>query len=111
VVSASGSALTDRVNISIAGSPLPGPATRAWALEHDAVADLVRLAPRPLLLQHGRTDDLIPAANSERLYQLARPLYAHAPDRLALMLYDHRHTVSAEQIEDAVAWITARFGD
>ncbi len=111
VISASGSAASDLLDISIAGSRVPGPEARAWALEHDAAAHLARLAPRPLLLQHGRTDDLIPVANTLRLYEAARPFYADSPERLGLMLYDHRHTVSQEQIEDAVSWTAARFGE
>ncbi|HEV2237874.1 MAG TPA: hypothetical protein VGR57_14540, partial [Ktedonobacterales bacterium] len=76
---------------------------------HDAAAHLANLAPRPLLLQHGRRDDMIPLANALRLHETARPLYAEHPDRLALMLYDHRHDVSDQQIADAVDWTTAHF--
>jgi uncharacterized protein len=109
VVAASGSSAADLVDISIAGSAVAGPEARAWALEHDAVTRLGNLAPRPLLLQHGRRDDMIPLANALRLYETARPLYASHPDQLALMLYDHRHDVSDQQVADAVAWTASHF--
>jgi dienelactone hydrolase len=109
VISASGAAAPDVLDISIAGSRLAGEATRTWALAHDAAAHLGRLAPRPLLLQHGRHDDMIPLATTLRLYECARPLYAEHPERLSLMLYDHTHTISPQQIEDAVEWIATFF--
>jgi dienelactone hydrolase len=109
VVAASGSSAADLLDISIAGSAVAGPEARAWALAHDAATQLGNLAPRPLLLQHGRRDDMIPLANALRLYETARPLYASHPDRLALMLYDHRHDVSEQQVTDAVAWTTGHF--
>lgn len=110
VISASGSAAPDLLEISIAGSRLASGHARAWALAHDAAAHLHRLAPRPLLLQHGRPDDMVPVGNTLRLYEIARPLYATQPDRLGLMLYDHTHTVSERQIQDAAEWITPFFG-
>jgi dienelactone hydrolase len=109
VVAASGSSAADLLDISIAGSAVAGPEARAWALAHDAATHLGNLAPRPLLLQHGRRDDMIPLANALRLYETARPLYVEHPNRLGLMLYDHRHDVSDQQIADAVAWTTAHF--
>jgi dienelactone hydrolase len=109
VVAAAGSSAADLLDISIAGSTVAGPEARAWALEHDAATHLTNLAPRPLLLQHGRRDDMIPLANALRLYETAKPLYASHPDRLALMLYDHRHDVSDQQIADAVEWTTTHF--
>jgi dienelactone hydrolase len=109
VISASGSAAPDILDISIAGSRLASEATRDWALAHDVAAHLGRLAPRPLLLQHGRRDDMIPLATTLRLYQCAQPLYAEHPERLSLMLYDHTHTTSPQQIEDAVEWIASFF--
>jgi dienelactone hydrolase len=111
VISASGSAAPDLLEISIAGSRLASAAARAWALEHDAAAHLGRLAPRPLLLQHGRRDDMVPVANTLRLYESAQPFYAERPECLGLMIYDHTHTASAEQIADAVEWIAPFFTD
>ncbi len=111
VISASGSAAPDLLEISIAGSRLASAQAREWALAHDAAAHLDRLAPRPLLLQHGRPDDMVPVANTLRLYEVARPHYAAHPDRLGLMLYDHTHVVSERQILDAAEWIAPFFGD
>lgn len=111
VISASGSAAPDLLSISIAGSRLAGPETCAWAREHDAAAHLARLAPRPLLLQHGTNDDLVPVANTLRLHQEATPLYANHPERLGLMLYEHRHMVSQRQIEDAAEWVAPFFAE
>lgn len=109
VVSASGSSPSDLVDISIAGSRVAGDAARAWAAEHDVAPRLATLAPRPLLLQHGRPDDMVPVANALRLYEAARPHYADCPDHLGLMLYEHTHLVSPEQIQDAVDWVCERF--
>lgn len=110
--------------ISVAGSPLPdlrgalrfgmdgpGEAARAWVLEHDAAAHIARLAPKPLLLQHGRRDDVVPVTGALRLYEAAKPHYAAHPDHLALMLYDQAHTGSEAQLRDAVAWMAPFFAD
>lgn len=109
VISASGSAAPDLLDITIMGSRPAGETARAWALAHDAAARLDHLAPRPLLLQHGRADDFVPVASTLRLYDAAQPLYAAHPDHLALMLYDHTHEVIQRQIEDAVEWLVPRF--
>lgn len=109
VISASGSAAPDLLDLSIAGSRPAGAEARRWALAHDAAARLDQLAPRPLLLQHGRADDFVPVANSQRLYEAAKPLYEAHPERLELMLYDHAHDVTPAQIEDAVEWLAYRF--
>lgn len=108
-ISASGSGTADVLNISIAGSRLAGPDARAWALANDATVHLGRLAPRPLLLQHGRADDFIPVANTLKLYEAAKPLYADHPERLGLMLYDHAHEATTPQLEDAVRWLAPFF--
>ena len=109
VVSASGSSPLDLLDISIAGSHVAGASARAWAADHDVAPRLAWLAPRPLLLQHGRPDDLVPVNNTLRLHAAARPHYAGTPDQLCLMLYEHAHTVSPQQLQDAVDWVCARF--
>jgi hypothetical protein len=108
-IAASGAAAPDVLDISIAGSRLAGADARAWALAHDVVPRLGAFAPRPLLLQHGRADDFIPVANALKLFETAQPFYAEHPERLGLMLYDHAHEVTEQQLEDAVAWLAPFF--
>lgn len=109
VGSLAGSPLPDLLGVSLFGTTLPSAELCDWAREHDAAAHITRLAPRPLLLSHGRTDDMVPVAGALRLYEAARPVYATYPDRLALLLYDQTHTVSQEQLIDAVNWIAPHF--
>lgn len=106
VVSLAGSPLPDILDVSLFGSRPPSPASRAFAQEHDVVANIAQLAPKPLLLSHGRRDNMVPVAGALRLHEAARPLYAErAPDSLALRLYDHTHHITEEQIRDALAFI------
>lgn len=109
VGSLAGSPLPDLLGVPHLGATLPSAELCAWAREHDAAARITRLAPKPLLLSHGRADDMVPVAGALRLYEAAKAAYAGAPDRLTLRLYDHTHTVSQEQIEDAVRWIAPHF--
>ena len=109
VVSASGSPLPDLVNVSIFGSAPPSEESANWARTHDAAAQVGRLAPKPLLLQHGRQDDMCPIAGTLRLYETAKPYYEAHPDRLKLMLYDHSHLVTEAQLLDAVHWLAPFF--
>jgi dienelactone hydrolase len=111
VVSLAGAPLPDLLGVSIYGSKLAGEESRAYAFAHDAAAadHIGRFAPKPLLLSHGRRDDMVPVAGSERLYEAAKPFYAQHPERLALKLYDHTHVVGEQQMRDAVAWITPFF--
>ncbi|MEO7002233.1 MAG: alpha/beta hydrolase [Ktedonobacterales bacterium] len=109
VVSASGSPLPDLVNVSLFGSQPPSEESANWARAHDAAAQVGRLAPKPLLLQHGRQDDMCPIAGTQRMYEAAMPYYAAHPDRLKLMLYDHSHLVTEAQLLDAVNWLAPFF--
>jgi dienelactone hydrolase len=109
VISASGSPLPDLASAARFGLEAPNEELRRWVLEHDAAAHVARLAPKPLLLQHGRQDDMVPVGGTLRLYEAALPHYTAHPDRLALMLYDHSHTVSEEQVRDAVNWMVPFF--
>lgn len=110
--------------VSIAGSPLPDlvckrgtswgtptDATCNWAQRHDAATQVGGLAPRPLLISHGRLDDMVPVAGALHLYEAAKPYYASYPDRLALMLYEHTHTVTAEQLNDVIQWMAPLYLD
>lgn len=109
VVSIAGSPLPDLMGNALFGSALPDEAVLAWARDHDAAAHIADFAPKPLLLSHGREDDMVPVAGAIRLYEAAQPYYAAYPDRLALLLYEHTHTVTQEQIMDAARWVETFF--
>lgn len=109
VISVSGSPLPDLLSVRLFGADGPSAATAGWAREHDAAAHIGRLAPKPLLLQHGRADDMVPVGGTLRLYEAAQPFYAAHPDRLALMLYDHTHLVTEAEIADGVGWLLPFF--
>jgi uncharacterized protein len=108
LIAASGSPLPDLLPVRLFGSAPPSEATEAWALAHDAAANIGRLAPKPLLIQHGRADDMVPVSGALRLYEAAQPHYAEHPENLKLMLYPHTHLVSEEQMRDAVEWLIER---
>lgn len=105
VVSIAGSPLPDLVCEGATAWALPSDAACQWAERHDAAAQVGRLAPRPLLISHGQRDDMVPVAGALRLHEAAKPYYASHPERLALMLYDHTHTVTPEQLNDVVQWM------
>lgn len=109
VVSIAGASLCDLLGSTRFGAGEPDEAHKAWARKHDAAAHIANLAPKPLLLSHGRIDDMVPVAAAQRLYDAACPLYAAHPEQLALMLYDQTHTVSEPQLRDAVNWIAPFF--
>lgn len=111
VVSIAGSPLPDLVCEGATAWAMPSDAARHWAQRHDAAAQVGRLAPRPLLISHGRQDDMVPVAGALRLYESAQPYYASHPERLALMLYDHTHTVTAEQLNDVIQWMAPLYLD
>lgn len=109
VIAASGSPLPDLLPVRLFGSAPPSAATEEWAHTHDAAAHITSLAPRPLLIQHGRADDMVPVAGALRLYEAACPHYAEHPDHLKLMLYPHTHLVTEQQMHDAVHWVASMF--
>jgi dienelactone hydrolase len=109
VIAASGSPLSDLLPVRLFGSAPPSEATEAWARAHDAAAHIDRLAPKPLLIQHGKDDDMVPVAGALRLYEAAKPLYAERPDHLKLMLYPHTHLVTEQEMHDAVDWAAEMF--
>lgn len=111
VVSIAGSPLPDLMGVSTFGPTTPDEPHCDWAREHDAAAHIASFAPKPLLLSHGREDDMVPVAGALRLYEAAKPYYAEQPERLALMLYEHTHTVTQEQIMDAAGWVATFFLD
>ena len=109
VYSISGSPVPDLAHMMPLGMPGPHPDAERWALAHDAAEHLATLAPKPLLLQHGRNDDMVPVAGSLRLFEMAQPLYAAQPDHLKLMLYDHRHDVTEAEVAEGVQWLLPFF--
>jgi uncharacterized protein len=111
VVSVSGAPLPDLANVTMLGENAPSAANKQWSREHDAAVNIARLAPKPLLIQHGRHDDMVPVEGALRLYSAAQPYYAEHSDRLALMLYDHTHTVVEAQLRDALTWLAPLFAD
>jgi fermentation-respiration switch protein FrsA (DUF1100 family) len=111
VVSVSGSPLPDLANVTMLGTNAPSAANQQWSRAHDAAANIAHLAPKPLLIQHGRHDDMVPVEGALRLYAAAQPHYAAHPDHLALMLYDHTHTVVEAQLRDALTWLAPLFAE
>lgn len=109
LVSAAGSPLPDMVGVSLFGSAPPSAENVAWASQHDAAANVGRLAAKPLLLQHGDIDDMVPMRGTLRMYEAAQPLYAANPDRLTLQTYHHSHLVTEQQLRDAVQWLAPFF--
>lgn len=109
LIAASGSPMPDLLPVRLFGSAPPSEESEAWAHAHDAAANIGFLAPKPLLIQHGSEDDMVPVSGALRLYEVAQPLYAKHPDNLTLMLYPHTHMVSEQQMRDAVDWSVERF--
>jgi dienelactone hydrolase len=109
VVSVAGSPLPDLLPVRLFGSDEPSEEAKAWARTHDAAAHIARFAPRPLLLQHGRADDMVPVAGTLRLHAAAQPLYQDYPDRLSLKLYDHTHLITEAEAADAIGWLLEHF--
>ncbi len=87
-------------------------AHHAWVAANDmgAPANEAKLAPRPVLLMHGRQDDRLPVAGSQRLYDAALPAYAAFPDRLQLHVYDATHEISMPMLGEAITWLMAVSG-
>ena len=54
---------------------------------------------------------MVPVEGALRLYSAAQPHYATYPGHLALMLYDHTHTVVEAQLRDALTWLAPLFAD
>lgn len=109
IVSIAGTPLPDLICESPNSPALPSDAACRWATRHDATTLVSRFAPRPLLISHGRADDMAPVAGALHLYDAARPYYAMYPERLGLMLYDHTHTVTPQQLDDVMQWMAPLF--
>ena len=109
IVSLAGAARQDLPLLTLPGFPPPGEELQRWAAEQDLAGDLARFAPRPLLLIHGRHDDLVPPQASQHVYDIALPLYRDYPERLALKWYDVSHMITVPMIVDAVDWLAPFF--
>ncbi len=109
VVSLAGASPQDLLLLRLPGLPPPSEELQRWAAEQDLARDLAGFAPRPLLLIHGRHDDMVSPQASQRIYDAALPLYRDYPERLALKWYDVSHMITVPMIVDAVDWIAPFF--
>jgi fermentation-respiration switch protein FrsA (DUF1100 family) len=64
---------------------------------------IAHASPTLLLLQSGRLDDLVPAAD-------ARALHAAAPEPKTILWYDAGHGLNQEALLDRHAWLVERIG-
>lgn len=65
--------------------------------------------PRPLLMLHGETDDVVSPAGVGLLRERLTPFYREAPERLALITYPNLgHLYTEDMAQRSVAW-TQRF--
>jgi predicted esterase len=109
IVSMAGMVTQDLSLLTLPGMPPPGEETRRWAAQQDLDGALERFAPRPLLLLHGRQDDMVSPKTSQHIYDVARPFYQDHPERLELKWYDVSHMITVPMIVDAVNWIAPFF--
>src|ERR1051326_7806161 len=59
IVSLAGASAHDLVTLRLPGMEAPSEELQRWATEQDLGSALARFAPRPLLLMHGRQDDMV----------------------------------------------------
>ncbi|HYD52361.1 MAG TPA: alpha/beta fold hydrolase [Gemmatimonadaceae bacterium] len=82
-------------------------ATRAGWLSAMAPIEPIRFiplaSPTPLLLQNGRSDNLVPQADAEALH-------AAAPDPKTIRWYDAGHSLGAQALADRHAWLNGQIG-
>ena len=64
------------------GTNAPSAVNQQWSREHDAAANIAQLAPEPLLIQHGRRDDMVPVEGALRLTAPRSPITPHIPATL-----------------------------
>jgi len=110
IVSLAGASAQDLLSLSLPGMLPASAELQRWAGEQDLISALASFAPRPLLLMHGRQDDMVSPQASQRIYDTALPFYRDFPDRLALKWYDVSHMITVPMIVDAVDWIAPFFG-
>lgn len=90
-----------------AGAFPADPATLDRLRPYDPEQQIGRIAPRPLLLQHGAADGTVPVGGTQRFYALAEPKYAAAghPERLSLTVIENlNHFLTNKMIEAMRDW-------
>jgi len=86
------------------GTPTPQ-AARLKVRDFDPERLVAEVAPRPLLMVHGDADQAVPIGGVRRFRDLATPLYAAVPDRLALTELPHLdHYVTTPAILEMRDW-------
>jgi fermentation-respiration switch protein FrsA (DUF1100 family) len=110
IVSIAGAAMQDLLSLRLPGIQPPSAELCRMAAEHDLGRELAGFAPRPLLLMHGRQDDMVDPQAAQRLYDAARPSYQEHPERLLLKWYNVSHMITVPMIVDAVDWLAPFFG-
>jgi hypothetical protein len=82
-------------------------ATRATWLRAMAPIEPIRFlphaSPTPLLLQNGRSDTLVPAADAEALH-------AAAPEPRTIRWYNAGHSLNLQALRDRHEWLNAQIG-
>lgn len=109
IVSIAGMSPQDLSLLQLPGITPPSEELRRWAETQNLTAALERFAPRPLLLIHGRQDDMVSPQASQLVYDAALPYYRDHPERLALKWYDVSHMITVPMIVDAVEWLAPFF--
>ncbi|HEY7127359.1 MAG TPA: alpha/beta fold hydrolase [Ktedonobacterales bacterium] len=109
VASIAGASMRDLLHLSLPGIQPPSEELQRVAAEHDPSRELANFAPRPLLLMHGRQDDMVDPQAAQHLYDAALPYYQDYPERLALKWYNVSHMITVPMIVDAVDWLAPFF--
>ena len=109
IVSLAGAAPEDLLTLRLPGLLPASEELKHWAAAQDLASALAGFAPRPLLLMHGRQDDMVSPQASQRIYDTALPFYEEHPERLMLKWYDVSHMITVPMIVDAVDWIAPFF--
>ncbi len=109
VVSIAGASMRDLLHLRLPGIEPPSEELQRVAAEHDPSRELANFAPRPLLLMHGRQDDMVDPQAAQHLYDAALPYYREHPERLALKWYNVSHMITVPMIVDAVDWLAPFF--
>jgi dienelactone hydrolase len=110
VVSIAGASVRDLPLLQLPGMQSASEELRRKAEAYDLEGALAAFAPRPLLLMHGRQDDMVNPVAAEHLYEAALPHYQDHPERLLLKWYNVSHVITIPMIVDAVEWLAPFFG-